>query len=333
VRIAAVRGHAPAITMLDERRAVCHNARMTIPLRQLGQSDLWISPVALGCWPLAGITSGAMSDEAAVAVMDAALAAGVNHLDTAYAYGRNGESERRIARAVRNRREQVVLATKVGIYWDQDGGLQRTGRPGLLRRHFEESCRRLEVEQVDLLYLHAPAEDAPLAETAGFFREVLAEGKTRAVGVSNLTVEQLEAFAAECPIAACQVRYNRLQREIEADVLPWCRARGVSVVAYEPLALGLLTGKFTRDHVFAEDDWRRRSPLFAGQAWLDNLDEVQRLRGRAAASGHSLAQWAVGWTITRPGVTVALCGAKRPDQIRETAQAMFLAETWQDRGD
>ena len=196
-----------------------------------------------------------------------------------------------------------------------------------------KACGVWRWRQVDLLYLHAPAEDAPLAETAGFFRELLAEGKTRAVGVSNLTVDQMEAFAAECPIAACQVRYNRLQREIEADILPWCRTHDVSVVAYEPLALGLLTGKFTRDHVFAEADWRRQSPLFAGEAWTRNLDEVERLRALAAASGCSVAQWAVGWTITRPGVTAALCGAKRPDQIRETAQAMFLAENWKDSED
>lgn len=306
---------------------------MTIPHRRLGQSALWVSPVALGCWPLAGITSGPLSDDAAGAVIDAALAAGVNHLDTAYAYGRDGESERRIARALRHRRDQVVLATKVGVYWDHAGGLQRTGDPALLRRHFEESLRRLEVDAVDLLYLHAPADDVPLAESAGFFREVLSEGKTRAVGVSNLSVEQLEVFAAVCPIAACQVRYNWLQREIEADVLPWCRARQVSLVAYEPLALGLLTGKFARDHVFPADDWRRRSPLFSGAAWTRNLAEVERLRPQAAARGCSLAQWAVGWTITRPGVTAALCGAKRPEQTRETAQAMALAESWPDTTD
>ena len=274
-----------------------------------------------------------MADEAAVAVIDAALEAGVNHLDTAYAYGRNGESERRIARAIRNRRDRVVLATKVGVYWDQDGAVQRTGSPRLLRQHLEESLRRLEVEAVDLLYFHAPADDAPLAESAGFFRDVLAEGKTRAVGVSNLSVDQMQAFAAECPIVACQVRYNRLQREIEADILPWCRTHQVSVVAYEPLALGLLTGKFTRDYVFPDDDWRRRSPLVAGDAWTKSLEEVERLRPLAAARGCSLAQWAVGWTITRPGVTAALCGAKHPDQIRETAQAMLLAQAWQDNNE
>jgi aryl-alcohol dehydrogenase-like predicted oxidoreductase len=300
---------------------------MTMTQRRLGQSELRISPVALGCWPLAGMTSGPLTDEAAAAVIDAALEAGVNHFDTAYAYGRDGESERRLGRARRGRRGPVVLATKVGIYWDAAGGLQRTGRPELLRRHFQESLQRLQVEAVELLYLHAPADDAPLAETAGFFREALAEGKTRAVGVSNLSVAQMNTFAAECPIAACQVRYNLLQREIEADVLPWCRAHDVSVVAYEPLALGLLTGKFTRDHAFPADDWRRRSPLFCGDAWEKNLDAVERLRPAAAARGCSVAQLAVAWTISQPGVAAALCGAKRPEQIRETAQAMAFVES------
>ncbi|MHB8970126.1 MAG: aldo/keto reductase [Pirellulaceae bacterium] len=299
---------------------------MTITHRQLGTSDLWVAPVALGCWPLAGITSGAMTDAAAVEVIDAALEAGVNHLDTAYAYGRHGESERRVAQAIRGRRERIVLATKVGVYWDDAGALQLTGNPILLRRHFEECLQRLAVDQVDLLYWHAPAQDAPLADTAGFFRQMLTEGKTRTVGVSNLSVDLLAAFQAECPLVACQVRYNRLQREIEADVLPWCRRQQVSVIAYEPLAMGLLTGKFRHDHVFAEDDWRRRSPLFIGEAWTRNLEEIERLRLLAAVSNCSLAQLAVGWTISRPGVTAALCGAKRPEQIRETAQAAALAE-------
>jgi aryl-alcohol dehydrogenase-like predicted oxidoreductase len=290
-------------------------------------SGLRVSPVALGCWPLAGITSGAITEEEAVAVIHAALDANVNHLDTAHAYGRDGESERLIARAIRGQRNRVVLATKVGVYWDERGALKLTGKPELLRRHFEESLRRLETNAVELLYFHAPAEDAPLAESAGFFREMLDAGRTRAVGVSNLSVAQMETFAAECSFVASQVRYNWLQREIEGDVLPWCRAHAVGVVAYEPLALGLLTGKFTRDHVFPPDDWRRRSPLFIGEAWERNLAEVERLREIAARFGCSVAQLAVAWAISRPGVTAALCGAKRPGQIRETAEAMRLAES------
>jgi aryl-alcohol dehydrogenase-like predicted oxidoreductase len=302
---------------------------MTMTRRQLGNSDLWVAPVALGCWPLAGITSGPMTDDAARDVIDAALDAGVNHLDTAHAYGRDGESERRIARAIRGRRDRIVLATKVGVYWTPEGELQLTGRPDLLRRHFSESLRRLEVDQVDLLYYHAPAEDASPAETAGFFCELLDAGTTRAVGVSNLSVDQMIEFQSECPIVACQVRYNWLQREIESDIVPWCREHQVSVVAYEPLALGLLTGKFSREHRFAEDDWRCRSPLYSGEAWGRNLEVVERLRPMAARLRCTLAQWAVAWTISQPGVTVALCGAKRADQIRETAEAGSLAESLQ----
>lgn len=290
-----------------------------LPRRRLGQSDLFVSPVALGCWPLAGMTSGPMSDTDANAVIDAAIEAGINHLDTAYAYGRDGESQRRIGRAIRSRREQVVLADKVGVYWSDDGSLVRTGRPELLRKHFDESLARLELDHVDLLYFHAPADDAPIAESAGMFRDVLAEGKAWAIGVSNLSVEQIEAFAAVCPVVACQIRYNMLQRDAEKDVLPWCREHNVAVVAYEPLALGLLTGKFTRDHVFAQDDWRRRSPLFTGKAWDYNLTVIDHLRPIAASIPCTVAQLAVAWTLAQPGVTVALCGAKRPEQIRDTA--------------
>ena len=201
-----------------------HNADMTITHRQLGTSDLWVAPVALGCWPLAGITSGAMTDAAAVAVIDAALEAGVNHLDTAYAYGRHGESERRVAQAIRGRRERIVLATKVGVYWDDAGRLAAHRKSDVaataLRAMPATSGGR--PSRFAVLARPRPAM-RPLAETAGFFREMLAAGKTRAVGVSNLSVDLMEAFQAECPIVACQVRYNRLQREIEADVLPWCR--------------------------------------------------------------------------------------------------------------
>ena len=288
-------------------------------LRPLGHTDIRVSPIALGCWPLAGVTSGPMSDAEAAAVIDAALDAGINHLDTAHAYGRNGESERRIAQALGGRRDRIVLADKVGVYWKPDGTITTTGRPELLRKHFDESLVRLGLDYVDLLYFHAPADDAPIAESAGMFRDVLAEGKARAIGVSNLSVEQIEAFAAVCPPVACQFRYNLLQRDAENDILPWCREHGVAVVAYEPLALGLLTGKFAVDHAFAEDDWRRRSPLFTSPAWEANLAAVERLRPIAASIPCTVAQLAVAWTLAQSGVTAALCGAKRPEQIRDTA--------------
>jgi aryl-alcohol dehydrogenase-like predicted oxidoreductase len=148
----------------------------------------------------------------------------------------------------------------------------------------------------------------------------MAEGKTRSVGVSNVTVPQLEAFRRVCPIAAYQPPYNMLQRQIEADELPWCRARGVAVLVYWPLMKGLLAGRLRRDQTF-EGDSRRKYPMFQGEEYRKNLDLVEELRRIAALSGHTVAHLAINWTIHRPGITAALCGAKRPEQLRETAAA------------
>ena len=288
-------------------------------LRALGTTGIKISPVALGCWPIAGMASPGANDDDSLATIRACFEVGINHLDTAYCYGRSGESERLIGRALGNRREEMVIATKGGIHWDREGKQAFDASPATLRRQCEESLRRLGTDRVELLYLHAPDENVPIAESAGALKELMDEGKTLSVGVSNFTLAQLEAFAAECPIAAYQPPYNMLQRQIEADTLPWCRRHGVSVLVYWPLLKGLLAGRLGRDHVFAETDSRQKYPMFHGQEWLKNHDLIDKLRPIAAASGHTVAQLVVNWTIRQPGITAALCGAKRPDQIRETA--------------
>ena len=290
-------------------------------LRPLGNSGIQVSAVALGCWPIAGMSSPGVNDPDSLATIRACFELGVNHLDTAYCYGRDGQSERLIARALGPRRDEMVIATKGGLHWDADGKLAHDARPETLRRQCEESLRRLGTDRVELLYLHAPDEKVPVAESAGALRELKAEGKTRAVGVSNVTVSQLEEFAAVCPIAAYQPPYNMLQRGIEADTLPWCREHNVSVLVYWPLLKGLLAGKLGRDHVFAETDSRRKYAMFRGEEWQRNLDLVDELHRIAAESGHTVAELAIAWTVRQPGVTAALCGAKRPGQIRETAAA------------
>jgi aryl-alcohol dehydrogenase-like predicted oxidoreductase len=146
------------------------------------------------------------------------------------------------------------------------------------------------------------------------------EGKARAIGASNVTLPQLKQFAEVCPLAAFQPPYNMLQREIEADALPWCRQNGVAVMVYWPLMKGLLAGKLRRDETFSNDS-RAKYPMFQGREYQANLDLVERLRAIAAASGHTVAQLVVNWTIHQAGVTAALCGAKRPEQLRETARA------------
>jgi len=288
-------------------------------LRPLGNTGIEISEIALGCWPIAGITSPGTSDRDSIATICECFELGINHLDTAYCYGRSGESEKLIGRALGRRRNEMVIATKGGLHWDENGTMAYDARPQTLRRECEESLRRLATDHVDLLYLHAPDKTVPVAESAGELSRLMDEGKTRSVGVSNVTVAQLEEFAAECPIAAYQPPYNMLQRQIEADTLPWCRQRGIAVLVYWPLLKGLLAGKMARDHVFAENDSRRKYPMFSGREWEKNHDLLDRLREIARSAGHTVAELVINWTIHQPGITSALCGAKRPEQIRETA--------------
>ncbi|MEN6450587.1 MAG: aldo/keto reductase [Thermoguttaceae bacterium] len=287
--------------------------------RPLANTGLNVSEVALGCWPIAGMTSPGTSEADSVATIEACFDLGINHLDTAYMYGRSGESERLIARALGRRRNEMVIATKCGLHWDAAGRQAHDARPQTLRRQCEESLRRLSTDRVELLYLHAPDRNVPVAESAGELQRLLEEGKTRAVGASNLDVEQLEEFAAVCPLAAFQPPYNMLVREIEQDTLPWCREHGVAVLVYWPLMKGLLAGQIQRNQTFGPNDSRSRYPMFQGRELQRNLDLVDRLRGIAQAAGRSVSQLVINWTIHRPGITAALCGAKRPEQIRESA--------------
>jgi aryl-alcohol dehydrogenase-like predicted oxidoreductase len=292
-------------------------------LRPLGRTGIQVTSVAMGTWPLAGISSIGVTDEASLATLQAALDAGINFFDTAYVYGYTGESERLIARALGHRRQEIVIASKGGIEWGPDRKQVRDGRPATIRRHCDESLRRLGTDVIDLYYLHAPDPRTPLAESAGAFRELLDAGKVRAVGVSNFDrPAQYEEFSAVCPIAADQPQYNMLQREIEEQTLPWCRAHDVSVLVYWPLMKGLLAGKLPRDHQFDPKDKRLTYPIFQGQEWEKNQDFLDQIRPIAEESGRTVAQLAIAWVIQRPGITSALCGAKRPEQIRETAVAM-----------
>jgi len=302
--------------------------------RPLGDSGFAVSPVALGCWPIAGVTTLDTNDADSIATIQKCFDIGVNHLDTAHVYGPNGESENLIRRALGNRRDEMVIATKCGIHYE-GGEMVTDNRPDRLRLECDESLRRLGTDRVELLYLHAPDDKVPLADSAGALREIMEAGKTQSVGVSNFTVEQLETFYAVCPIAAVQMPYNMLQRGIEQRTIPWCRERNVAVMIYWPLMKGILAGKMKRGEQLDERDSRRNYPTYQGEEWERNQEFVEQLR-KAAAIGRcgvgrpahnrpappTVAQVVVNWTISQPGITSALCGAKRPPQIEETAGAM-----------
>jgi len=290
--------------------------------REIGRSGIFVTPLALGCWPIAGITSIDVHEDASLATIAAALDAGINFFDTAYCYGYDGESERMVGRVLRPHRDRVVIATKGGIHWGPDRKQVKDGRPDTILRQADESLQRLGMDRIDLHYLHAPDPNVPIADTAGAFRGLLESGKVRSVGASNCTTEQLAAFQAVCPLSAFQPHYNMLQREIEASQLPWCVANKVSAMVYWPLMKGLLAGKLPRDHQFDPRDGRRKYPMFHGEEWDRNQEFLDQLRPIAVETGTTVAQVVLNWTIQRPGITVALCGAKRPEQIRDNAAAL-----------
>ena len=269
--------------------------------REIGSTGIQVSPVALGCWPIAGMTSLDGNHADSLATLRTAFELGINFYDTAYCYGANGESEKLIAEALGSQREQIVIATKGGLHWEPDGSRMFAARPATLRRQCEESLQRL--------------------ATDGALGELLAEGKTRAVGVSNLDLQQLQTFHAVCPVSALQPPYNLLQRQIETNLVPWCQSEGISVIPYWPLLKGLLAGKLPRDHQFAAGDGRAKYTMFQGKEWEKNQDFVARLRQIGEGVDKTVAQIAVNWVLNQPGITSALCGAKRASQITETASA------------
>ncbi len=289
--------------------------------RPLGKSTVTVSPLGLGCWPLAGMTRSGITPAAAVATVAAAVDAGVTHFDTAYCYGENGESELAIAEASRGRRADIVIASKCGIHWEPGRVQTVDGRPQRIRAEVEESLRRLDTDYVDLLYLHAPDPRIPIEESASELSRLMQAGKTRAVGASNVSVDQLQRFALNCPVSACQLHYNMLQREIEAEILPWCRDHSVAMIVYWPLMKGLLAGEMRRDQIFPTSDSRHKYPMFQGDEFQRNLDFVEAIRPVAARLGCDLSTLVLAWTTEQPGVSSVLFGATSPEQSWANAQA------------
>ncbi|MCA9066337.1 MAG: aldo/keto reductase, partial [Planctomycetaceae bacterium] len=196
------------------------------------------------------------------------------------------------------------------------------GRRERLLAECDESLRRLQTDIVDLYYLHAPDPTVPIEESAGAIATMISAGKVRCAGVSNVTFRQLQAFHAECPVTAIQPPYNMLQREIESEIVPWCLENHVAICVYWPLMKGLLAGRLPRDHVFQEGDGRKKYPMFQGEEWQRNQDLLDDLRLVATEYRLTVSQLVIAWTLQQPGITTALCGAKRAWQIEETAAAM-----------
>jgi aryl-alcohol dehydrogenase-like predicted oxidoreductase len=299
---------------------------------RLGQTELRVSRVCFGTWQAGGDWGGIDNEEAEAAVRRA-LELGINFFDTAQAYGW-GRSERllgeALARELRSHREDVVIATKGGLRM-KDGELGRDCSPEWLREGIEASLRELGTDYVDLYQLHWPDLETPFEETAGALEEFVQEGKARYIGVSNFTAQQIAAFQRTRGIDTLQPPYHIFRRDIEHEILPYCREHGIGVLVYSPLAHGLLTGKFDEDTEFGEDDWRSGSQVFQGDEFGRNLSIVRELDRYAGERGWTVAQLAIAWVLSTPGVDVAIVGARNPGQIEGTAPAGDIDFSARDR--
>ena len=252
-----------------------------------------------------------------------ALELGINFFDTAQAYG-FGVAEQLLGRAlepeIKNRRDEIILATKGGLRMEGNQIL-RDSSPGWLRQGLEDSLRFLGTDYIDLYQVHWPDPDTPFEETAGVLDEMVREGKIRYVGVSNFDAQQMAEFEKTRKIDGLQPPYHLFRRDIEEEILPYCVEHGIGVLVYGPLAHGLLSGRMVLDQEFSEGDWRAQSDLFRGENFRRNLETVEELKRFAEERGHTVAQLAVAWTLANPAVDVAIVGARRPDQIEGTAPA------------
>jgi aryl-alcohol dehydrogenase-like predicted oxidoreductase len=290
--------------------------------RCLGKSDLQVTPVAFGTWPIAGVTSLDVNDQESLDTIRACADLGINFIDTAYCYGPNGESENLLRTALAESREKYVIATKCGIHYGTDGKQAQDARPEQIRRECDASLQRLGTDHVELYYLHAPDPQVPVAESAGAIGALIDQGKVLYAGASNCQLDQIQEFHAACPLTAVQLPYNMLQRDIQQQTIPWCLAHEVGVVVYWALMKGLLAGKLRHQSDLAPEDNRRGYPMYQGQEWQRNQAFVEILRTIAAESGRSVAEVVIEWTFSQPGITAVLCGAKRRWQLAESAAAM-----------
>ena len=278
-----------------------------------------VSRIGLGTWAIGGLEWGAIPESQAIDTLLSAVHSGIRFLDTAPIYG-HGRSEELIGKAIaiHGRREDFYLATKAGLDWGQDSGrgaIVANLTRQRLESELDDSLRRLQTDFIDLYQAHWPDPLVPVEETAEILAGFLRSGKVRALGVSNFSVEQMERFRTVAPLASNQPPYNIFERGIDASILPWCAAHEVAVICYSPLCRSLLGGRLRTEMRF--DDIRSVDPKFQPPRYAQYLAAVDRLATLARERYQkSVAELAVRWVLDRPGVSVALWGAKSPEQLQ-----------------
>lgn len=278
------------------------------------------SRIALGTWAIGGWMWGGTDEAEAIDTIHRALDLGINVIDTAPVYG-FGQSEEIVGKALAGRRDEALIATKVGLDWSS-GKILRNSSPARLRQELEDSLKRLGTDVIDIYQVHWPDDGVLFDETARSLEAFRQVGKIRAIGVSNFTPAQMDRFRSGAPLRFTQPPYNLFEREIDTDVLPYARKQGITVLAYGALCRGLLGGKITAKKVFKGDDLRNRDPKFKQPRFGQYLAAVEKLDALAKERfGKSVLTLAVRWILDR-GPTIALWGARRPDQLHPVDEVL-----------
>jgi len=307
--------------------------------RQLGTSDLQLPVVTFGAWAIGGLFWGGSDDTDAVNAIHAAIDHGIDAIDTAPIYG-CGHSETLVGQAIQGRRNSVKILTKLGLRWDNTDGefhfkiaspqgdqvvVHKNVTRDSILHECEQSLRRLNTDVIDLYQIHWPSISAPPEETMDTLTQLQQQGKIRQIGVSNYNSDELTASLAAGQIVSNQIKYNLLEREIENDPLPYCRNHDLGVIAYSPMAMGLLTGKVTMDRTFADTDVRSWKPWYQSANRKRVLEALDKIQPIAAGHNATLAQLAVAWVLAQPGITTALVGARNAIQVAENSKTAAIS--------
>ncbi len=298
---------------------------------KLGNSEIEVSVIGLGTWAIGGSAWGGTNENDSIEAIQASIDSGINFIDTAPAYGR-GVSEIFVGKALKGRRDKVVIATKCGLRWDlRKGTYAFDFAPGVpvykylgresLEYELDQSLKRLGTDYVDLYQSHWQDTTTPISETMETFLKMKEKGKIRAIGVSNVTLEEIKEYARYGMVDSDQEKYSPIDRSVESDLLPWCRKNKVSLLAYSSMSKGLLTGKMSPDRKFSRDDTRFADPRYsAGNIKRVNMLLEKHLKSVAEKHNASYNHITTAWLIKNPGV-IALCGARNKNQAMENILA------------
>ena len=285
--------------------------------------DFEISRITLGTWAIGGWMWGGTDEMDSINTVVKAIDKGVTTIDTAAVYG-FGKSEELVGKGIKKygKRQDVVLATKGGLEWDDNGKIRRNSTPERLKKEVDDSLRRLGTDYIDIYQIHWPDHDTDFAETANTLLTLQKEGKIRAIGVSNFSPDQMDEFRNSAPIHFCQPPYNLFEREIEADVKPYCQENDIALLTYGALCRGLLTGKMSENSTFEGDDLRQHDPKFKGKRYKEYLAAVKELQNFAKEQHNKgIIALAVRWILDK-GVESAIWGARRPGQVDNVDEVM-----------